>query len=103
MAKRPSKLTHDQAVLAFCLLGGLPAVVLSFVWLWDSSHAPDVRATLGLLILACWAGFAFAAQERVVRPLQTMSNLLLALREGDSPSGRAARSAATPWATSSRK
>jgi two-component system, NtrC family, nitrogen regulation sensor histidine kinase NtrY len=83
MAKRPSKLTHDQAVLAFCLLGGLPAVVLSFVWLWDSSHAPDVRATLGLLILACWAGFAFAAQERVVRPLQTMSNLLLALREGD--------------------
>jgi two-component system, NtrC family, nitrogen regulation sensor histidine kinase NtrY len=83
MAKRPSKLTHDQAVLAYCLLGGLPAVALAFVWLWDSDHAPDVRATLGLLVVACWLGFAFAAQERVVRPLQTMSNLLLALREGD--------------------
>ena len=39
MAKRPSKLTHDQEVLAYCLLGGLPAVVLSFVWLWGASQA----------------------------------------------------------------
>jgi nitrogen fixation/metabolism regulation signal transduction histidine kinase len=83
MAKRPSKFTHDQAILAFCLLGGLPAVVLSLVWLWGASQATDVRATAAFFILACWLGFAFAAQERVVRPLQTMSNLLLALREGD--------------------
>ena len=46
-------------------------------------HATDVRATVALLVIGCWLGFAFAAQERVVRPLQTMSNLLLALREGD--------------------
>jgi len=83
MAKRPSKLTHDQAIFAYCLLGGLPAVVFSFVWLWSDPHAADVRATVALLVLAFWFGFAFAAQERVVRPLQTMSNLLLALREGD--------------------
>ncbi len=83
MAKRPSKLTHDQAILAYCLLGGLPAVALSFAWAWGTPHAMDVRVTVGLLVIACWLGFAFAAQERVVRPLQTMSNLLLALREGD--------------------
>jgi nitrogen fixation/metabolism regulation signal transduction histidine kinase len=83
MAKRPGKLTHDQAILAYTLLGGLPAVVLSFFWLWGASPAVDVRASLGLLIVGCWLGFAFAAHERVVRPLQTMSNLLMALREGD--------------------
>jgi two-component system nitrogen regulation sensor histidine kinase NtrY len=83
MAKRPSKFTHDQAILAYCLFGGLPAVVFSFVWLWSAPHAPDVRATVALLVLACWLGFAFAAQGRVIRPLQTMSNLLMALREGD--------------------
>jgi nitrogen fixation/metabolism regulation signal transduction histidine kinase len=83
MAKRSSKLTHDQEVLAYCLLGGLPAVVLSFVWVWGATQAADVRATVCLFVLACWLGFAFAVQERVVRPLQTMSNLLLALREGD--------------------
>src|SRR5580698_6817498 len=83
MAKRPSKLTHDQAILAYCLLGGLPAVAFSFVWLWTSSLAVDVKITAALLVIGCWLGFAFAAQERVIRPLQTMSNLLLALREGD--------------------
>ncbi|MGH9845502.1 MAG: sensor histidine kinase, partial [Blastocatellia bacterium] len=34
-------------------------------------------------ILAFWLGCAFALRERVVMPLQTLSNLLAALREGD--------------------
>ncbi len=83
MAKRSGKLTHDQAVLAYCLLGGFPAVVFTFMWMWGTSHAPEVRATVALLVVSCWVGFAFAVQQRVVRPLQTMSNLLMALREGD--------------------
>ena len=38
-----------------------------------------------------WFGFALAVRERVVFPLQTLSNLLAALREGDfSVRGRAA-------------
>jgi PAS domain S-box-containing protein len=83
MAKRPSKFTHDQAILGYCLLGGLPAVAFSMVWLWSTPHEADVRATVALVVIACWLGFAFAVQERVIRPLQTMSNLLMALREGD--------------------
>jgi nitrogen fixation/metabolism regulation signal transduction histidine kinase len=38
---------------------------------------------LTLVVVGCWLGFAFAVQARVVRPLQTMANLLSALREGD--------------------
>jgi PAS domain S-box-containing protein len=83
MAKRSRKLTHDQAVLAYCLLGGVPAVGFSLLWIWGEGHAPEARATVVLLVLGCWIGFALAAQQRVVRPLQTMSNLLMALREGD--------------------
>jgi PAS domain S-box-containing protein len=83
MAKRPRTITHEQAILAYSLLGGLPAVAFTFVWMWGSGHAPEVRATVALLVLGCWLGFAFAAQQRVIRPLQTMSNLLMALREGD--------------------
>ena len=83
MARRSRKLTHDQAILACCLLGGLPAVALSMAWVWGGDHAPEVRATFTLLIAGCWIAFAVAARQRAVRPLQTMSNLLLALREGD--------------------
>ncbi len=38
---------------------------------------------MGLLIVGLWLGFAFAVQNTVVRPLQTVSNLLAAFREED--------------------
>jgi PAS domain S-box-containing protein len=53
------------------------------VWIWGGNHASEVRGTLMLVVIACWIGFASAARHRVVRPLQTMANLLLALKEGD--------------------
>jgi PAS domain S-box-containing protein len=83
MAKRPRKLTHDQAIFAYCLLGGLPAVAAAIAWVWAEDRSPEVRAFAALAIIGCWLGFAAAVRNRVVRPLQTMSNLLLALREGD--------------------
>ncbi len=67
----------------YCLFGGLPAVAIALAWVWRGDHSPETRATVSLLVVGSWLGFAFAAQNRVVRPLQTMSNLLLALREGD--------------------
>jgi two-component system nitrogen regulation sensor histidine kinase NtrY len=83
MARRFRKLTHDQAILACCLLGGLPAMAFSMAWAWGGDHAPEVRATVTLFVTGCWLAFALAVRQRAVRPLQTMSNLLLALREGD--------------------
>jgi nitrogen fixation/metabolism regulation signal transduction histidine kinase len=83
MAKRSRKLSHDQAIFAYCLAGGLPAVAFALAWLWSGDHSPELRGTVALLVLGSWLGFAAAARSRVARPLQTMSNLLLALREGD--------------------
>lgn len=83
MAKRIRRLSHEQGVLVSCLVGGLPAVVFSLVWVFASPHAPETRATVILLVVGCWLGFGFAARNRVVHPLQTMANLLLAIREGD--------------------
>ena len=39
--------------------------------------------TLTLFIVGGWHGFSCVVRERVVTPLQTLSNLLAALREGD--------------------
>jgi nitrogen fixation/metabolism regulation signal transduction histidine kinase len=52
-------------------------------YLWFGDHAPKEQWTLTLVVVGCWLGFAAAARSRVVRPLQTMANLLSALREGD--------------------
>jgi nitrogen fixation/metabolism regulation signal transduction histidine kinase len=77
------RLSHDQTVLAYALLAGLPAMIVAGCFLWFGDHTPKVQWTLTLVVVGCWLGFAFAAQNHVIRPLQTMANLLSALREGD--------------------
>jgi nitrogen fixation/metabolism regulation signal transduction histidine kinase len=65
------------------LAAGAPAVVVSVALLLAGDYTPKVFWTLLTLILCFWLGFSFAVRGRVVRPLQTVSNLLAALREGD--------------------
>jgi nitrogen fixation/metabolism regulation signal transduction histidine kinase len=77
------RLSHESRVTLLALLGGAPALVTALVLIWSRPHPMRVRLTLTLLLVIAWAGAALALRERVVRPLQTLSNLLAALREGD--------------------
>jgi nitrogen fixation/metabolism regulation signal transduction histidine kinase len=45
--------------------------------------SPKVRWTFSSLVVLWWLGCAYALRERVVIPLQTVSNLLAAMREQD--------------------
>ncbi|HEX7089286.1 MAG TPA: ATP-binding protein [Longimicrobiales bacterium] len=84
--------SHEQRVLALALLAGLPGAALGLSLLWTSDFSSRAQWTLTLVVVLAWWGFAWSARERVVRPLQTLSNLLAALREGDySIRGRGAR------------
>ncbi|MBD0373382.1 MAG: PAS domain-containing protein, partial [Pyrinomonadaceae bacterium] len=62
---------------------GLPGVIISLALLWFGDYTTKVQLTFTLFIIVIWLGYSFALRERVVRPLQTISNLLAALREGD--------------------
>jgi len=79
----PKRLTHDRRILMLALLSGLPAVTLALVLLWLGDWSSRAQWTLTLLVVGTWFSFAFAARERVVHPLHTVSNLLSALREED--------------------
>jgi two-component system nitrogen regulation sensor histidine kinase NtrY len=88
------RLSHDRRIFLMALLAGLPAVVIALVLLWTGSFTPRVQWTLTLLIFGFWLGVASELRQHVVFPLQTLSNLLAALREGDfSIRGRNARDA----------
>src|SRR5689334_22222752 len=52
-------------------------------WITRAELSTPARWTLGALVLLTWLGAASAARAMVVRPLQTLSNMLAALREGD--------------------
>jgi nitrogen fixation/metabolism regulation signal transduction histidine kinase len=77
------QLGHDSRIVAMALAAGLPAVVVALVLLWTGDFTPKVEWTLTVFIVCFWLGFSFALRTRVVLPLQTISNLLAALREGD--------------------
>lgn len=65
------------------LASALPGTLISLTFLWTGPYTPKVQWTLTVIIVTFCLGFAFALRERVVLPLQTLSNLLAALGEGD--------------------
>ena len=78
-----TRLPYERRILLLALATGLPGVVLGLVLLWSGDYSGRAQWTLSVLILIAWLSFAWALEGRVVRPLQTLSNLLAALREGD--------------------
>ena len=82
-APRKRRLAHEQRIFLYALAAGLPAIAIASVLLLTGEHDAKTQWTLGLVMFGCWFGFALVLREQVVRPLQTMANLLTALREGD--------------------
>jgi PAS domain S-box-containing protein len=80
---REPRLSHDRRILLMALASALPGAAISLIFLWTGDYTPKVQWTLSVLIVTVCLGFAFALRERVVLPLQTLSNLLAALGEGD--------------------
>jgi two-component system nitrogen regulation sensor histidine kinase NtrY len=80
---RVPRLSHDRRILLMAFASAAPGAVISLIFLWTGSFEPKVQWTLSVLIVTVCLGFALALRERVVLPLQTLSNLLAALGEGD--------------------
>jgi len=84
LSTRPaSRFRFDQRILLLALFAGLPALAVALILLWTGDYTPKVQWTLTALIVAVWTGCSFSVRHRVVLPLQTLSNLLAALRESD--------------------
>ncbi|MGH9763750.1 MAG: sensor histidine kinase [Blastocatellia bacterium] len=76
-------MSHETQALLLALSAGLPAVAVALVLLWNHDYTAKVQWTLTVLIVVSWWSLSYSLRDRVVRPLQTISNLLAALREGD--------------------
>ncbi|MDP6608056.1 MAG: ATP-binding protein [Vicinamibacterales bacterium] len=81
--RRARELSLEQRVLMMALAAALPGGLVALILLWTGDFTPKVQWTLTVLILGVSLGFSFALRERIILPLQTLSNLLAALREDD--------------------
>jgi two-component system nitrogen regulation sensor histidine kinase NtrY len=85
--KRPAKArrrpSHENK-LTWLTIGAVgPAILIALAILWFGDYSSKVQWTLTIFIGGCFLGFLVSVRDHVVRPLQTMTNLLAALREGD--------------------
>ena len=77
------RLRLDQQIFLLALGAGVPGAVTALWILWTEPYTPKVQWTLTVLILTALFGLAASVRTRVVVPLQTLANLLAALREDD--------------------
>src|SRR5271154_6557769 len=88
-----TRITYERRIQLLALAAGLPGSAIALILLWTGDYTSRTAWTLGILIVILWLGFVLSLQHRVVFSLQTLSNLLAALREEDfSLRARGARS-----------
>jgi len=81
--KRGGRMKFEKRITLLALAAGFPAVFLVAFLLWYDSYSTRLQWTVDLLLVLLWLGIAFNLKQRIVRPLQTLSNILGAIREGD--------------------
>jgi two-component system, NtrC family, nitrogen regulation sensor histidine kinase NtrY len=83
LAAHGARMKFERRVTVLALFAGLPGVALCALLLWFDGYSSRVQWTVDLLLVCVWLGIAANLKNRVVRPLQTLSNILAAIREGD--------------------
>lgn len=81
--RRGGRLKFEKRVTFLALAAGFPAVCLCAFLLWYDNYSARVQWTADLFLGIFWLSIAFNLKQRIVRPLQTLSNILAAIREGD--------------------
>ena len=90
---RGKHLKFEGRVGLLALAAGFPGVALTALLLWFDGYSARVQWTVDLLLVIFWLSVSASLKQRVIRPLQTLSNILAAIREGDySIRGRRANS-----------
>ncbi len=70
-------------LVAIAALAALPAAGFALALLWFGAYSPRLQWTATLVIVGALGLGLSIVHLRVVRPLQTIANLLAAMREGD--------------------
>lgn len=77
------ELSFERRVQLLSLAAGLPGSLIALILLWTGDYSSRTAWTLTILVVLFWLGFAASLRHRVVFSLQTLSNLVAALREED--------------------
>ncbi len=80
---RATWLSFERRLVLYFLLMAAPSTGAALYLLWTGDIDPDVRWPLTIILGGIWLIGPFLFHDRLVFPLQTLSNLMSAFREGD--------------------
>jgi nitrogen fixation/metabolism regulation signal transduction histidine kinase len=76
-------LSYERRLQILALAAGFPGSLVALLILWLGNFSSQTAWTLTIFIVIFWVGFAVSVRQRVVFSLQTLSNLIAAMREED--------------------
>ena len=77
------RLLYERRINLFALLVALPGMIISGILIWLQPWSLESKCALLFAELFIWWLLAMALQEQTTRPLQTLANVISALREED--------------------
>src|SRR5882762_1252869 len=86
MRKIPRKrvrLLYERRIGLYSFLVALPGIIVSGILIWLQPWSTESKLALSFLELFVWWVLALVLHEQTIRPLQTLANVIAALREED--------------------
>jgi len=77
------KLTFDRRILLAAFLISLPGVLTAEIMIWLTDSSLELKWTVTLALVLAWMIGTSILHGQVIRPLQTISNMVAAIREED--------------------
>src|SRR5690349_22622448 len=77
------KLNFDTRILLMTLAISLPGAIVAELFLWIGNHSLELKWTVTLFIVLTWMIGSSMLHAQVIRPMQTLSNMVAAIREED--------------------
>ncbi len=81
--RKRARLHYEHRIRLYSLLVALPGIVVSGILIWRQPWSVDARLAVLIIELFAWWLLSLALREQTVRPLQTLANVVAALREED--------------------
>jgi PAS domain S-box-containing protein len=81
--KKKKQMSFEKRILLYALLAGSFSLAVCELMLWFGNYSSQTQWTLTFFLGLAWLIGAFAVRAQVIRPLQTLSNMVAALREED--------------------
>jgi two-component system, NtrC family, nitrogen regulation sensor histidine kinase NtrY len=81
--RKRGRLLYEHRIRLFSLFVALPGIVVSGILIWLQAWSTESKLALSFVGILVWWVLAAALHEQTVKPLQTLANVVSALREED--------------------